>query len=86
MIDREYDLHNFNLFTPEDVIYYVEKILDEAFDEELKSIRIITGRNIASPNPPMIRSNTEKVLKKHKKVNRFFLEETMGSFVIFISN
>jgi DNA-nicking Smr family endonuclease len=86
MIDREYDLHNLNIRTKEELLYHLDKILNEAYNEGCISIRIITGKGNNSKDRPLLKPLTNSYLKNHKLVSSYKLDLSLGSFEIYLIN
>jgi DNA-nicking Smr family endonuclease len=86
MIEKEYDLHKHNIKTAEELSYFLDSIFNEAYAENFKLIRIITGRGVNSKNLPLLKPATEKYLKKCKYVSAFKLDQSLGAFEILLIN
>jgi DNA-nicking Smr family endonuclease len=86
MIEKEYDLHKNNIRTVEELNYFLDSILSEAYAESYKIIRIITGRGVNSKNLPLLKPATAKYLKNSKYVSSFKLDQSLGAFEILLIN
>lgn len=82
--DAEIDLHNLNLKTPEEIKYVVEKFIEEAYQNNYKNIRIITGRGLHSKNRQLVKPYTESILKINKRVDNYKLDISLGAFEIYL--
>ena len=86
MIDSEFDLHEENIRTKEELYYFLDKIITEAYHKGDKNIRIITGRGNNSKNRPLLKPVTDQYLKSNKLVDHYRLDLSLGAFEIWLSN
>ena len=84
IIDAEIDLHDYDLKTPEEINYLVEKFITESYENDYKIIRIITGRGLHSKNRQLVKPYTERLLKRNPKVDHYRPDHSLGAFEIWL--